>query len=136
MVAGALLFVGSIVLVFVSYFMGVSKYPDRVPLQVTVNEVTEDIQQPPDDVKVKVKRATYDVPGRAMRMTLEVTNTGSTPLSLGEFTSSSLRFINRNLPQAVSNVDANYPKEWVPAGGLAIDNDAPFQPGRKPHDPG
>ena len=128
-VAGALLFVGSIVLVFVSYFMGVTKYPDRVPLQVTVNEVTEEIEQPRQDVKIRMKRTTYDVPGRALRMTMEVTNTGTSPLSLGEFTSSSLRFINQSLPQAVEAVEANYPKEWVPEGGLAIDDPSPIQPG-------
>ena len=128
-VAGAMLFVVSLTLVFVSYYMGVSKYPNRVPLQVTVNEVTEHIEQPPQGIKAKVKRATYDVPGRALRVTIEATNTGSTPLQLGEFTSSSLRFVNMDLPQAVANVDANYPKDWVPAGGLAIDDNRPLQPG-------
>lgn len=128
-VAGAVLFVVSLTLVWVSYFMGVSAYPNRVPLQVTVNEITEDIEQPKNDIKAKVKRATYDVPGRALRVTIEATNNGSVPVQLGEFTSSSLRFVNKDLPAAVANVASDYPEEWVPEGGLAIDDNRPLQPG-------
>jgi len=127
-VAGALLAVVSVGLVITSYVMGVTNYPVRVPLQITVNTAPE-IEQPPQDIKIKLDRATYDVPGRAMRLTFEATNTGNATVTLGEFTTSSLRFINMDSPVAMSHVDPNYPQEWIPKGGLSITNPSPLQPG-------
>ena len=127
-VAGAMLVVVSLVLILVSYRLGVDQYPDRVPLQVTVNEVPT-IKQPPMDVDINLKRATYDIPGRSMRISFEATNTGNTSLTLGEFTTSSLRFVNKASPQAMARVDATYPRQWVPEGGLLVDNASPLYPG-------
>ncbi len=127
-IVGASLFVVTLILIAVSFGMGVNAYPNRTPLQITVNTAPE-IDQPPMDVTTKVNRATYDVPGRAMRISFEATNTGNTPLTLGEFTTSSLRFIDMQVPQAVAALSPDYPKEWVPQGGLAVDNNAPLLPG-------
>ncbi len=128
-VAGAMLVVVSLTLIFTSYYLGVSKYPNRVPLQITVNEIEKDIEQPPDDLDITMKRTTYDVPGRALRMIFEATNTGSSPLTLGEFSTSSLRFVDKKVPQAMARVAPDYPREWVPEGGLQVSNNAPLQPG-------
>jgi methane/ammonia monooxygenase subunit B len=127
-IVGASLAIGSIILVAISFGMGVTAHPNRTALQITVNEAPE-IDQPPMDVTLKLKRATYDVPGRAMRMSFEATNTGDTALTLGEFTTSSLRFIDMNVPQAVARLSPDYPMEWVPQGGLTVDNNAPLLPG-------
>ena len=128
-VAGAVLFTLSLTLIYVSYFMGVTRYPTRVPLQVSVNEILDDVKQPGNDVKVRLDRAEYDVPGRALRIKFRATNTGSTPLTLGEFTSATLRFMNKRSRQAMATVTGSYPKELIPDGGLTIANPAPLQPG-------
>lgn len=127
-IAGATVAIGSVVLVAVSFWMGITAHPNRTPLQITVNEVPQ-IDQPPMDVTTEVKRATYDVPGRAMRISFEATNTGNTPLTLGEFTTSSLRFIDMQVPQAVAKLDPDYPKDWVPQGGMQVDNNSPLLAG-------
>jgi len=127
-IVGASVFVVSLVLVVVSFYMGVTAHPNRTPLQITTNEIPQR-DQPPMDVDITLKRATYDVPGRAMRISFEATNTSSTPLTLGEFTSSSLRFVDMQVPQAVAQISPDYPKDWVPQGGLKVDNNAPLLPG-------
>ena len=127
-VAGATILIGSIVLIAVSYIQGTTAHPNRTPLQITVQEIPERVQ-PPMDIDIKLRRATYDVPGRAMRVSFDATNTGDTALVLGEFTTSSLRFIDMQVPQAVARLDPKFPKEWVPQGGLQVDNNAPLLPG-------
>jgi len=127
-IVGASLLILSLVLVAVSFGMGITAHPNRTPLQITVNEVP-DIDQPPMDVTLKLNRATYDVPGRAMRINFDATNTGDTALVLGEFTTSSLRFIDMKVPQAVARLDPKFPKDWVPQGGLQVDNNSPLLPG-------
>jgi len=42
-------------------------------------------QMPAKTVSVKVDDATYRVPGRAMQMTLTITNNGDSSVRLGEF---------------------------------------------------
>ena len=52
-----------------------------VPLQSgTVH--TPPLPLPPQAVKVQVEEAQYDVPGRSMRMALQVTNTGERTIEL------------------------------------------------------
>jgi methane/ammonia monooxygenase subunit B len=118
------------VLVSGGFFWAEAKYPNTIPLQggrVRVNP----LPTPPQVVDIKVTKANYDVPGRAMRITMEVTNKFDKPLQLGEFTSASLRFIDRSVPAAVANVDPGYPKDLQPKSGLQVDNNAPLQPGEK-----
>jgi methane/ammonia monooxygenase subunit B len=64
-----------------------------------------------------------------MRMTVEVTNNGPKPVQIGEFTTASLRFVNQSVPAAVAGVDANFPKDLVPPGGLKVGDDSPIAPG-------
>lgn len=126
--AGATILVVSLALIIISFTMGMRAHPNRTPLQITVNEIPQR-EQPPMDVDIKLKRATYDVPGRSMRVSFDATNSGDTALVLGEFTTSSLRFIDMQVPQAVAKLDPNYPKDWVPQGGLQVENNAPLLPG-------
>jgi len=84
-------------------------------------------QAPP--VKVDFQQARYDVPGRSMRMSMNITNTGSKPLRLGEFATASIRFVNQNLPVAQAHVAPGYPKELVARNGLIINDDTEIKPG-------
>jgi methane/ammonia monooxygenase subunit B len=64
-----------------------------------------------------------------MRITVEVTNNGQTPVQIGEFTTAGLRFVNHSVPAAMAGVDPTYPKDLVPPGGLKISDDTPIAPG-------
>lgn len=126
-VAAALL-VGTVLLVFAGYQWAEAKYPITVPLQAGRAKVEPlPIQEEP--VNVKVLRANYDVPGRSMRIKMEVTNTGNKPVQVGEFTTANLRFVNRGVPAAMAAVDPSYPQDLVTKTGLKLDNNEPIRPG-------
>ena len=69
--------------------------------------------------------ANYDVPGRALRVTMEITNNGDSAVNIGEFTTAGVRFVNK-LGQ--THLDPDYPRELV-ATGLTMDDDKGIQPG-------
>jgi methane/ammonia monooxygenase subunit B len=119
---------GIIVLVSGGFLWAENQYPNTVPLQSGRVRVSP-LPTPPQAVDLKVTKANYDVPGRAMRITIEVTNKYSKPLQLGEFTSANLRFIDRSVPAANAHVDPAYPKDLLPKSGLQVEPDAPLQPG-------
>lgn len=99
-----------------------AKYPRTIPLQGGEFKVKA-LPQDNVAVSVKVKRASYDVPGRSMKMVLEVTNSAPVAVRVGEFLTANLRFVNQTVPAAVASVDSNFPKDLVPPSGLKVDND-------------
>lgn len=117
-----------VALVFGGYAFAVRAYPYNVPLQ-TGTVRAEPLPEPPHGAEIKTLDATYDVPGRSMRMTLVIRNTSDRALQIGEFSTANVRFVNRSLPAAVANVDVNYPKDLVPRVGLKISDPSPIQPG-------
>jgi methane/ammonia monooxygenase subunit B len=125
---GAALGIGAVVIVVAAFLYTEDKYPRTIPLQAG-KAVVEPLPVTGSLVKLKVLRANYDVPGRSMRIQLEVTNGGDHPVSLGEFTTAGLRFINRSVPAAVAGVDPSYPKDLVARTGIKLDSDAPVKPG-------
>jgi methane/ammonia monooxygenase subunit B len=122
------LLIVSVSLAFYGYNWARSKYPRTVPLQAgTMYTPPLPYQAPP--VKVEFQQARYDVPGRSMRLSTSITNTGNKPLRLGEFATASIRFVNQNLPAAKANVSAGYPSELVARNGLVINDDSEIRPG-------
>ena len=101
-----------------------TKHPYTVPIQAGESKV-QPMPVKPNPIAIKVTHANYDVPGRALRVTMSVTNSGDTAYRIGEFTTAGVRFINK---VGLKHLDRNYPKELV-ATGLSFDNDAPIQPG-------
>lgn len=87
---------------------------------------------PEDPMKVEVRhrKGTYDVPGRALRVTMQVTNRTDHPIRLGEFTAANLRFVNPAVPEAVAGVPPGYPEDLLPRNGLEVDDDSPLAPGQ------
>ncbi len=119
-----------LVVVIVGYIKIGSEFPQLVPLQggtVYAEPLPEDSR----GVAIKLKRAEYDVPGRSMRLSVEMTNNTDQPLGIGEFTTANIRFINKKLPVAVAAIDPKYPKELLPGNGLVVDSSAPLAPGEK-----
>lgn len=99
-------------------------HPYTVPIQAGESKV-EPLPIAPNPVAIKVTHANYDVPGRALRVTMEVTNNGDSGISIGEFTTAGVRFVNK-LGQ--THLDPDYPRELV-ATGLTVDNDKAIEPG-------
>jgi methane/ammonia monooxygenase subunit B len=103
-------------------------YPYVVPLQAGTSKV-DPLPAQPSTVQVKVLDATYDVPGRAMRIKAKITNTGSEPLQVLEFATANLRFINRQAPGADKAVLAGSPTDTIARGGLVLSDASPIGPG-------
>jgi methane/ammonia monooxygenase subunit B len=124
--------VGSALLVFIigvvtiGYFSAEASHPITVPLQAGETKI-KPLPIKPNPFVVEVTHAEYDVPGRALRMTLHCTNNGTVPVSIGEFTTAGIRFTNK---VGAGKVDPNYPAELVAMAGLTMDNEGPVQPGQ------
>ena len=99
-------------------------HPYTVPIQAGESKV-EPLPIAPNPVAIKVTHANYDVPGRALRVTMEITNNGDSPVSIGEFTTAGVRFVNK-LGQ--THLDPDYPRELV-ATGLSMDDEKAIEPG-------
>jgi methane/ammonia monooxygenase subunit B len=99
-------------------------HPYTVPIQAGESKVAP-LPIAPNPVAIKITHANYDVPGRALRITMDITNNGDTAVSIGEFTTAGVRFVNALGQQ---HLDPNYPRELV-ATGLTLDNDAGIEPG-------
>ncbi len=112
------------VIVMSAYFVTTSKYPETIPLQASLDPI-QPLPKQADVVNAKVKRAVYNIPNRAMTMTVDVKNNGSVPLRVGEFATGSVRFIN---PE-VSIDSSNTPEEYLAKTGLMVEPDGPIQPG-------
>jgi methane/ammonia monooxygenase subunit B len=111
-------------LVWGGYRYTESVHPYTVPIQAGESKV-EPMPIAPNPVAIKITHANYDVPGRALRITMDVTNNGDSAVSIGEFTTAGVRFVNK-LGQ--SHLDPDYPRELV-ATGLTVDNDRGIEPG-------
>jgi methane/ammonia monooxygenase subunit B len=124
--AGFIIFI--LLVVIIGFNRVQAQYPRVVPLQAG-SLITAPLPQAPSVVKVNFKKAEYDVPGRSLRMNIEVTNNSSRPVRAGEFLTASLRFVNQAVPAAVAAVDPAYPKDLLPVSGLTVSADTPLAPG-------
>jgi len=124
--AGMLVLV--LLVVIVGYTGTIAEFPQLVPLQGG-SLYTPPLPEPRKAVAVKLKRAEYDVPGRSMRLSMEMTNNSDQPLGIGEFTTANLRFVNKNLPAALAAINPTFPRELIPGNGLLVDSRAPLAPG-------
>ena len=119
-----LVLIGTFAVVWGGYRYTETKHPYTVPIQAGESKV-HPMPVKPNPIAIKVLDANYDVPGRALRVTMNITNSGDRPIRIGEFTTAGVRFINR---VGLRYLDRNYPRELI-ATGLSLDNDAPIQPG-------
>jgi methane/ammonia monooxygenase subunit B len=101
-------------------------YPITTPLQAGLLRGIKSIEMPAPTVAVKVDSATYRVPGRAMQMTLTVTNNGDSAVRLAEFETASVRFLDA----AVYEDDTNYPDDLLAEEGLTVSDNSALAPGQ------
>lgn len=118
-------FVGTIGIVLLGMGQANSKYPVTTPLQAGLMRGMVPLEMPEAFVDVKVEEASYRVPGRAMQMTLTVTNNGDVAVRLGEFNTASVRFLDPEVYQD----DSGYPADLLADAGLSVSDNSPLQPG-------
>lgn len=100
-------------------------YPVTTPLQAGLLRGMKPIELPAKTVNVKVEDATYRVPGRAMQMTLTITNNGDSSIRLGEFNTAGVRFLDAKV-----HVDeTGYPDDLLAEEGLTVSDNSPIAPG-------
>lgn len=125
---GVILGVVVVAISFGGYFYSKKEYPYVVPLQAGTNKV-DPLPRQKAEVQVVVIKANYDVPGRAMHITARMTNNGSEQLSILEFATANLRFVNQQAPGADTAVSADYPRDLVARDGLGLSDQKPLMPG-------
>ena len=117
---------GTIAIVAVSMGNSNEQYPVTTPLQAGLLRGIKSIEMPATTVAVKVEDATYRVPGRAMQMTLTITNNGDSAVRLGEFNTAGVRFMDA----AVSQDETGYPDDLLAEEGLTVSDNSPLAPGQ------
>jgi methane/ammonia monooxygenase subunit B len=118
--------VGVIAIVAMSMASTNEKFPITTPLQAGLLRGIKSIELPVPTVAVKIEDATYRVPGRAMQMTMTVTNNGDSPIRLGEFNTAGVRFMDA----AVSVDESGYPDDLLAEEGLTVSDNSPLAPGQ------
>ncbi|MCK5435939.1 MAG: methane monooxygenase/ammonia monooxygenase subunit B, partial [Nitrosomonadaceae bacterium] len=111
-------------LVWGGYRYTENKHPYTIPIQAGETKI-KPLPVKPNPIAIKVTNANYDVPGRALRVTMMITNSGDEAVRIGEFTTAGVRFINK---VGLKYLDRFYPRELV-ATGLSLANPTPIEPG-------
>ena len=114
----------TLALIFYGYFSTIDKFPVTIPLQAGLM-VLDPLPVDEDVVEVELQEAHYDIPGRSVRMTVNVTNGATSPVRLGEFATASIRWLNADVAPDVGP----YPQDLIALNGLDVENDTPIQPG-------
>lgn len=118
--------VAAILIVTFSMSSTNSQYPITIPLQAgTMRGNIPAADLGPQNIKVKVNDATYRVPGRAMNMTLTITNSGDKPVRLAEFYCAHVRFLD----SAVYKDETGYPEDLLAEEGLTNSDNSPLGAG-------
>jgi len=117
--------IGTMAIVAASMASTNEKYPVTTPLQAGLLRGMKPIEMPEATVSVKVDDASYRVPGRAMQMTLTVTNNGDSAIRLGEFNTAGVRFLD----PAVLQDETAYPDDLLAEEGLTVNDNSPLAPG-------
>lgn len=123
---GLAFFAGTLALVAATMASTNEKFPITTPLQAGLLRGMKPIQLPAPTVSVKVDDATYRVPGRAMQMTLTITNNGDSAVRLGEFNTAGVRFLDA----AVAKDETGYPDDLLAEEGLTVSDNSPLAPGQ------
>jgi methane/ammonia monooxygenase subunit B len=118
--------VGTIAVIAMSMASTNEKFPITTPLQAGLLRGIKSIEMPVPTVAVKIEDATYRVPGRAMQMTMTITNNGDSGIRLGEFNTAGVRFMDA----AVSQDESGYPDDLLAEEGLTVSDNSPIAPGQ------
>jgi methane/ammonia monooxygenase subunit B len=118
--------VGTMAIVAMAMASTNEKYPITTPLQAGLLRGIKSIEMPVPTIGVKIEDATYRVPGRAMQMTMTVTNNGDSAVRLGEFNTAGVRFLDAG----VAKDETGYPDDLLAEEGLTVSDNSPLAPGQ------
>ncbi len=121
--AALVILVATLMLVAGGYFYASERWPVTTPLQ-TGKIKTPTLKMAPSPLSVTMDDARYRIPGRSFRIELTVSNNGQSPMSIGEFASGNLRFIN----SAVLKVEPKDQDDLVAQDALRVEG-GPIKPG-------
>lgn len=113
----------TLLLIAGGFFYANERWPITTPLQTGKIEMPALLRET-SPVQVKMDDARYRIPGRSFRIELTVTNSGKSPLNIGEFASGGLRFIN----SAVLKVTPKDQDDLVAQDALRVEG-GPIKPG-------
>jgi methane/ammonia monooxygenase subunit B len=124
---GAITLVVSLGLIGAGYLIANLQHPNVIPLQAGEARY-KPMPEQPKTIDARVLSADYDVPGRSMRVNVEVTNTGQQPVRLAEFSTAGVRFRNP-AGSGVPLENPAYPQDMLAAEGLVLDDNQAIAPG-------
>jgi len=120
--------IGVPVLVLAINAMTISRYPNTIPLQASLDQILPlSAQVNAGVVDVETLKAEYRIPERSMTFTVKVNNRSENPLQIGEFATANVHFLNKDLRAAYQGD----PNSLTAPEGLSLDNAAPIQPGEQ-----
>ncbi|MGR6034810.1 MAG: methane monooxygenase/ammonia monooxygenase subunit B [Candidatus Nitrosoglobus sp.] len=109
--------VGVLVIIMYGFKSAESEYPITIPLQSGLLGDIQPLKVPyAGMVSANVLRAGYRVPGRTIKIKVELTNRSDQVLSIGGFETGGVRFLNPN----VIVDDTGYPDELLAPEGLEV----------------
>jgi methane/ammonia monooxygenase subunit B len=123
---GAAILISVPLIVLAGSLMTDRQYRYTIPLQAAMDQI--DPLPPAVDagiVKVKIQRAEYNVPARAMTMTAQLHNGSDHPIQVGEFATANVRFLNPAVVQPPQGEGA----ALAVTEGLTVDSPAAIAPG-------
>jgi methane/ammonia monooxygenase subunit B len=109
--------IGTLVIVMYGYSSAEGKYPVTIPLQAGLLGAIDPLPVNYEAmVSAKVLSAGYRVPGRTIKIKMEVTNHTDEVVSVGEFETGGVRFLN----PSVRKDKFNYPENLLAPEGLEV----------------
>ena len=122
---GGLWLAGSMLALLVFYASANSEFPRTLPMQAGLLKGISPMDDGPQLVTAQYGGGSYKVPGRELTINLKITNRGSEPLKVGEFTTAGLRFLNPD----VFTTKPEFPDYLLADRGLSVNDPTPIAPG-------
>lgn len=115
----------SMLAVIFAYVWANSAYPRTLPMQAGLLKGIPAIEEAPATVAIQYRGGSYKVPGRELSLKLKISNTGTEPLRIGEFTTAGLRFLN---PEVYTS-KPDFPDYLLADRGLSVNDPTPIAAG-------
>jgi methane/ammonia monooxygenase subunit B len=110
------LLAATLLLLLVGWVYQSVSFPIKIPQQV-FRFTPPELQPPPQFAQAQTKDATFDPQTSTLTMTVDVTNTGKSPMTLTGFTTSSLTFVDQaSAPTGAEHVMSISPQPTVAPG--------------------
>ena len=122
---GGIWLAASLLALLFFYARANAEFPRTLPMQAGLLKGIEPISEEAPVVTARYQGGSYKVPGRELSIKFKITNKGSEPLKIGEFTTAGLRFLNPD----VYTQAPDYPQYLLADRGLSVNDPTPIAPG-------